>query len=137
LISTYISLKVGSEFVLYGYTLSYIRRRPCAVAKAPFSIICFKFSILFQRREPLQNNNLILEFPMEDLSVWKYIVCRESSFDEIGNIIIVKNVDEVEYKKRRRIYLSKFQIFVTLSNNWRSNRQYISIKIVKKFIILI
>jgi hypothetical protein len=137
LTSIYISLKDGSEFALYGYTLSYTRRWFCAVARAPFSIICSKFSISFQRREPLQNNNLVLELLMEDLSVWKYAVRRELSFDKIGNMIIVKDADEAEYKKRRRTYLSKFQIFIILLNNWRSNRQYISIRIIRNFIISI
>jgi hypothetical protein len=133
----YISLKFGSEFALYDYILSYIRRRLCAIVKALFLIIYFKFSISVQRRDPLQNNNSVLGFSMEDLSVWKYIIYRELSFDKIGNIIIVKGADEAEYKKRWQIYLSKFQIFVILSNNWRSNRQYISIKIIRNFIILI
>jgi hypothetical protein len=101
LISAYIFLKDSSEFALYDYTLSYTRRWPCAVAKAPFSIICLKFSISFQRREPLQNNNLVLELPIENLNVWKYAIRRKLSFDEIGNTIIIENADKVEYKKRR------------------------------------
>jgi hypothetical protein len=117
LTSIYISLKDGSEFALYGYTLSYTRRWPCAIARAPFSIIYSKFSIPFQRRESLQNNSIVLGFSMEDLSVWKYVVRRELSFDKIGNTIIVEGADEAGCKKRRRTYLSKFQIFVILLNN--------------------
>jgi hypothetical protein len=117
LISVYILLKDGSEFALYGHILNYIRRWPCAVVKALFSIIYLKFSIFFQRREPLQNNNLVLRLSMKNLNVWKYVVRRELSFDKIGNTIIIEGVDKVEYKKRRRTYLSKFQIFVILLNN--------------------
>jgi hypothetical protein len=116
LIPAYIPLKDDSEFALYGHTLSYTRRWPCAVARTPFLIICFKFSIPFQRREPLQNNNFVLGFFMENLNVWKYVIRRKLSFDEIGNTII-KSADEIECKKRRRTYLSKFQIFVILLNN--------------------
>jgi hypothetical protein len=135
LISTYIFLKVDSEFALYGYILNYIRCWPCAIVKTPFSIIYSKFSISFQRREPLQNNNFVLKLPMKNLNVWKYIIRKKLSFDKIENIIIIENADKTEYKKRRRIYLFKFQIFVILLNNWRSNRQYIFIKIVRNFII--
>jgi hypothetical protein len=100
LTSVYIPLKDGSEFALYDYISNYIRRWFCAVARAPFLIIYFKFSIPFQRRETLQNNNLVLGFSMEDLSVWKYVIRRELSFDEVGNTIIIENADEAEYKKR-------------------------------------
>jgi hypothetical protein len=100
LIPTYISLKDGSEFALYDYISNYTRRWPCAIARALLSIIYFKFSIFFQRREPLQNNNLILGLPIEDLNVWKYAVCGKLLFDKIGNTIIIENVDEIEYKKR-------------------------------------
>jgi hypothetical protein len=137
LTSAYIFLKVGSEFALYGHILSYIHRWLCAVVKILFSIICSKFSISFQRREPLQNNSLVLGLLMKNLSVWKYAVYRELSFDEIGNTIIVEGADKAEYKKRWQIYLSKFQIFIILLNNWRSNRQYIPIKIIRNFIISI
>jgi hypothetical protein len=137
LIFTYIPLKDDSEFALYDHILNYTRRWPCAVVRASFSIICFKFSIFFQRRESLQNNNLVLEFLMENLNVWKYVVRRELSFNKVGNTIIVESADEAGYKKKWQIYLSKFQIFVILLNNWRSNRQYIFIKIVRNFIILI
>jgi hypothetical protein len=104
----YIPLKDGSEFALYDHTLSHTRRWLCAVAKIPFLIIYSKFSISFQRREPLQNNNLVLKLPMENLNVWKYVVRRELSFDEIGNTIVVEDADKIGYKKRRRTYLSKF-----------------------------
>jgi hypothetical protein len=65
----YISLNNDSEFALYDRILSHTRRWLCAIVKAFFSIICLKFSISFQRREPLQNNNFVLRFPMEDLNV--------------------------------------------------------------------